>query len=330
MKKINLTLVLTLIALIAFSQPYYIYTANSSGNWSVPTKWNSQIRTDGIPKNKFIIPATINITVGNGASIESGDVEVYILGMMTMASGTNLNLTAQSSIMLINGTISGASANEKIKIGSTIKYKGNVDGVTTGLLLMNSITGSSPNGFMSFSLLPVHFASFYISKSGDNIQLSWSTGNETGNSHFDVERSFNGVQWQKIAEVTAAGNSNNTNNYNYHDKNVSNPVVYYRLRQVDINSRATYSSIKMIRLNESISPVKIFGADKNVVIDLNTSIKGNIQVRVLNNSGQVISQHSYTNSSYRINLRLNTISSGAYIVHVSTSNGWSEAKKVIL
>ena len=179
-------------------------------------------------------------------------------------------------------------------------------------------------------LQPVHFTSFYIGKSGDNIQLSWSTDYETGNSHFDVERSFNGVQWQKIAEVTAAGNSNNTNNYNYHDKNVSNPIVYYRLRQVDINSRATYSSIKMIRLNESISPVKIFGADKNVVIDLNASIKGNIQVRVLNNSGQVISQHSYTNSSYRINLRLNTISSGAYIVHVSTSNGWSEAKKVIL
>jgi hypothetical protein len=232
--------------------------------------------------------------------------------------------------MLINGTISGNSSNQKIKIGSNIKYNGNQDGVRTGLLLMDNTTGSSPNGFLSFSILPVHFKSFYISKSGNDIQLSWSTDNETGSSHFDVERSFNGVQWQKIAEVTAAGNSNNTSNYNYYDKNLSNSIVYYRLRQVDINSRATYSSIKMIRFNEPISAVKIFGADKNVVIELNTSIKGSIRVQVLNNSGQVIGQHSYTNSSYRINLNLNHIANGAYIVHVSTTNGWSEAKKVVL
>jgi hypothetical protein len=319
-----------LLAVVGFSQSYYIHTANKSGNWSTPANWNSQLRNDGTSKTKYIIPAAINIIIDNSTSLASTNVEIYIEGTLTIAGSINLDLTTQSSILLSNGTISGSSANQKIKIGGVLKYKGNTDGVRTGYFLVDNSTGTSPNGFMAYSVLSVNFTSFYISESSGNIQLTWSTDNERNNSHFDVERSFNGLQWQKIAEVAGAGNSNNTNNYKYNDKNVSNPIVYYRLRQVDNNSHASYSSIKMIRSNEANSPVKIFAADKNVVIDLNTSIKGSIRVQVLNNSGQVISQHSYTNSSYRINLKLNNVASGAYIVHVSTTNGWSQAKKVIL
>ena len=330
MKKIQLTLVLLTLAVMSFSQPYYVYTAITSGSWSVPANWNTQLRTDGVNKNKFVIPSSVNMTIGNGSNAESGDVEIYIAGNMILASSANVNLSAQSFILLMNGSITGNSANQKIKIGSTIKYKGNVDGVQSGYLIMDNTTGSSPNGFYAYGLLPVNFTNFFISKTDQNIQLSWSTDKEINNSHFEVERSFNGLNWEKIAVIVGSENDKNNSNYSYSDKEISRPVVYYRIRQVDIDGRSVYTSIKTIRTGEAISPLKIYGSEKNIIIDFNTTVKSKIVVSVANNSGQVITRKSYSNSSYKINLNLSGVPSGLYIVQVTDNEGRSEVKKVIL
>jgi hypothetical protein len=76
--------------------------------------------------------------------------------------------------------------------------------------------------------------------------------------------------------------------------------------------------------------VKIYGFDKNVVIDLNAFIKDYIVISVVNNIGQVIGQQSYSNPLHKLNLNLPNITSGTYIIQVADGKGWSEAKKVIL
>jgi hypothetical protein len=215
-------------------------------------------------------------------------------------------------------------------IGGTIKYQGDIDGLKTGHSIADNTTGASPLGFRAFSTLPVNFTSFYIGKSGENIQLNWSTDKEIDNSHFDVEKSFDGLDWQKIAIVLGSGISDNIHNYSYNDKISTSPVVYYRLRQVDIDGRSIYSSIKMIRINEAVSAARIYGSDKNVVIDLNTSIKNNLTVSVINANGQVVRKETFNNPSYRVKINLQNASTGAYVVQVSDNKGWTEVKKVIL
>jgi hypothetical protein len=331
MKKITTTLLLLIIAIVSYSQTFRVYTAVSSGLWTLPANWASELRTDGVKKNKVVIPKNISIVADNDVNdLDLGNVEIYIFGNLTLLQGTNLNLSNGSSITLSKGSITGSAANQKIKIGSDIKYKGNTDGILSGDFKTDNTTGSSPNGFISFSMLPVNFTSFYISKSGQDIQLSWSTDKEINNSHFDVERSFNGTDWQKVSVVDGAGTSNNVNNYSYHDKNVTGSVVYYRLRQVDIDGGSLYSSIKSIRMSEAVSAVRIYGSNKNVVIDLNTSIKNNLVVSVVNANGQVISKQAVSNPSYRININVHNASTGTYIVHVTDNKGWTEVKKVIL
>jgi hypothetical protein len=314
---------------MSFSQPFYIYTAKANGLWSQAQNWNIQLRTDGIARHKFVIPGNVSITINNDIS-NLGDVEINISGTLSLAGSTNLHLSNNSIIVLNNGTISGDNANEKIKIGNQIKYKGNVDGVVTGYWIADNTSGSAPNGFKSFSMLPVNFTSFHINKSGNNIQLVWSTDIEIRNSHYEIERSINGRDWSKIAVVLSAANSNNGGNYDYTDQNILGEVVYYRLRQVDLDGRSTYSSVKTIRLSEAISAIKIYGSEKKVIIDLSAAIKNTVVVSIVNNNGQVIHQQSYSNPSYKINLNLYYIANGAYIVHVANNKGWSEVKKVIL
>jgi len=331
MKKFYSTLVLLTIAVMSFSQTYKIYTAKKTGLWSDVGSWKVDPRTDGVAKNKYVVPNAYTMIIDNGINDAAlGNVEIFVSGGLLFLSNNTLSLTNNSTLQLSGGLILGLLPGQQITIGGVVKYQGGLDGFMSGSLIADNTTGASPAGFKAFASLPVNFTSFYINKSGDNIQLSWSTDKEINNSHFDVERSFNGLDWQKIAVIDGAGNSNNNNNYSYHDKSVTSPVVYYRLRQVDIDGRAVYSSIKTIRSGEAVSAVRIYGSNKNVVIDLNTSIKNNLVVSVVNTNGQVISKQTISNPSYKINIHLQNASTGTYIVHVTDNKGWSEVKKVIL
>jgi hypothetical protein len=198
------------------------------------------------------------------------------------------------------------------------------------ILAVVSFSQSVTHGFNSGALLPVSFTGFYLSKSGQNIELSWSIDREVDNSHFEVERSYNGSAWEKIAVVFGAESTNYKNDYKYTDKNASSPVVYYRLRRVNIDGNAIYSSIRSIRQGEIISPVKIYGYQKNVVVDLNIAEKTDLLVSVFNTSGEAIDRKLYINPSYKINMQLPHVSPGTYIVQVSDKKGWSQVKKIIL
>ena len=331
MKKVYSTILVVFVTLISYSQSYFIYTATSSGSWYDVNHWSVQNRTDGIAKHQIVIPAAYTITADNSVnSLPLADVEVIVEGRVDLAPNTVLLLSNNSSIELHDGFISGTTATQQVLIGGVVKYQGDLDGLKTGYSIADNTSGVSPAGFRALSTLPVNFTSFLIGKSAGNIQLSWSTDREMNNSHFEIERSFNGLDWLKVAVMFGAGNSDNVHNYKYNDKISTNAVVYYRLRQVDIDGRSVYSSIKSIREGEITPAAKIYGADKNVVIDLNTATNNSLIVSVLTTGGHVVARKTVRNPAYRINISLPNLSSGPYIVQVSDSKGWTEVKKVIL
>jgi hypothetical protein len=328
MKNIYTTLLFFSVAIVSYSQSFYSYIAKANGVWTNSATWRTQLRTDGVQKHQYIIPTNFTVTINNDLTI-SGDVEIYISGTMGFSGNLNLHLSNNSAIILINGTISGSSANQKIKIGNEFKYKGNVDGNLTGFWVADMTTGSAPNGFSIFSILPVQFTSFYVNASGNGIQLKWSVDNEVNNSHYEVERSIDGHNWEKAAVVTQSSNTS-TNGYSYTDQKVINQVMYYRIRQVDFDGGSTYSAIKTIRLSGIHPAIKIYTSQKEVIVDLNASIKNSIVVNVINNSGQVVKQQAYNNPSSTIKLSVPNTASGIYAIQVTDMKGWSEVKKVLL
>ncbi|HMU08688.1 MAG TPA: RHS repeat-associated core domain-containing protein [Ferruginibacter sp.] len=86
----------------------------------------------------------------------------------------------------------------------------------------------------------------------DNI-LDWATANEQNAKRFDVERSLNGTSFSKIGDVNAHGNSNQANTYQYTDHNINrlgSEVMFYRLKQIDIDGNYKYSNIVRLRYSE--------------------------------------------------------------------------------
>ena len=67
--------------------------------------------------------------------------------------------------------------------------------------------------------------------------LKWATASEKDASHFVINRSTDGELWMYTGELTAAGNSNQTQNYSYLDAFKDFGIHYYKLTQYDIDGK---------------------------------------------------------------------------------------------
>ena len=96
-------------------------------------------------------------------------------------------------------------------------------------------------------LLPVELTMLYgICKNG-NVELHWQTASESNNEGFVILRSFDGVNFEEIAEVMGAGTSTGTINYMYVDEEDKTGMVYYKLRQVDFDGKTKESKIVAVQ-----------------------------------------------------------------------------------
>lgn len=88
----------------------------------------------------------------------------------------------------------------------------------------------------SESILPVQLISFTAETDALDVRLDWSTAVEINTDYFSIERSADGQNWEAIATVQAAGDSNTQQDYSYDDISVWETFqskLFYRLRIVD-------------------------------------------------------------------------------------------------
>ena len=91
--------------------------------------------------------------------------------------------------------------------------------------------------------LPVKLSSFTGRYSNGIATLDWQTSQELNSDYFELFRSYDAIEFVSVAKIASAGFSNIIKNYNYNDRIGGANNVYYRLKQVDINGKETFSSI---------------------------------------------------------------------------------------
>ena len=73
--------------------------------------------------------------------------------------------------------------------------------------------------------------------------LTWRTETETNNAGFEIQKSTDGIQWQRIGWQAGQGSTSTPHTYMYADENPFSNTSYYRLKQVDFDGKFTYSNI---------------------------------------------------------------------------------------
>ena len=90
--------------------------------------------------------------------------------------------------------------------------------------------------------LPVELVSFNALSKSCKVTLNWATASELDNSHFEIERSADGYQFERIGQVRGHGTTNVSHAYDYVDAQPFDQN-YYRLVQVDYNGDRTTSEV---------------------------------------------------------------------------------------
>jgi hypothetical protein len=92
--------------------------------------------------------------------------------------------------------------------------------------------------------LPIQLGSFVAALSGDGVALTWSTLSEVNNYGFYVERRAEGVAgFTQLPGVFIPGHGTTASPqvYRYLDNTATQGVWYYRLRQVDLDGKVSYT-----------------------------------------------------------------------------------------
>ncbi|GAB4408609.1 MAG: hypothetical protein OHK0039_11850 [Bacteroidia bacterium] len=100
---------------------------------------------------------------------------------------------------------------------------------------------------------PVEWADVDAQWVGGRPILTWSTLWETNTAHFDIERSADGRSFSPIGQVAAAGTSSDLRSYRFSDDEAAAFTwqrLHYRIRQVDLDGRFSYSSIQTLDLTD--------------------------------------------------------------------------------
>jgi hypothetical protein len=325
MKLIYTSILALLISLTSLATTI---TADSNSAWDADSTWNlNRVPQTG---DSIVIPQGITVSL-NGVN-QLDNVIIIIHGTLNLTNGKLRLDDASRMIIHIAGLLTGVNNNDQLSIGGVMKFKG-AGAAQTGYSFSDINTGTYPSGFVITTpgTLPVSFQAFYVTRQGANNQLAWSTSRELNNNYYAIEKSTDARNWKQIATVTGAGTANLVNKYSYTDKNSNDAVAYYRIRQVDMNGVANYSSIRTLRNNETGAVTNIYASsNKTITIDFNSDIKDNVFIQLINMSGQVIVRKEFSQASYRLIVNAMSAGSGVYAVRISDSKGWSEVKKIML
>jgi hypothetical protein len=171
--------------------------------------------------------------------------------------------------------------------------------------------------------LPVQLTSFTGRYAGGKSILDWQTSQELNSNGFELLRSLDGENFVKVASINSIGNSNTKRNYYYQDNigDISGNTVYYRLKQIDIDGKSTFSSIVKITLGSRLT-LNIFPNPfpNNFTVAFGAIKASNANFRIQNATGLLVYSKTINvakgNNSVLIN-NLPALGSGVYYVTIS-------------
>ncbi len=278
----------------------------------------------------------VSLGAGSTASYMAGNPAISITQVVPGTfRATNLDFVDNPGIDTVKKAYMFTVTNTNV---SLFTFK--VGMVTTQAQQTNRVYSIYMKGFNypGQSTLPVKLASFTatLNKNNNHADLKWTTASEINASHFRIERSTDGVNFNEAGIVFANGNATDNTNYSFSDNlaTIQSGIVYYRLVSVDADGKGQYSETRIIRISKQMETAISSVAFPNPVInEVRISIPNEWQNKkvtyeVVNANGQVSKKTETGSSSQTETVNMSTLSRGFYVIRVSCE-GQTAQQKII-
>ena len=172
------------------------------------------------------------------------------------------------------------------------------------------------------TILPLNLLSFTGEQADKKHLLHWITSQEQNTSHFDVERSADGIHFIKLGTVAAAGNSAVQRNYNFTDTDPMQGNNFYRLKMFDIDGSLKYSNIILLKLsgNTTLSIYPNPTAKTLNVLLGGVTDNSTINAAILDANGKIVNNIQVKKTGNAISFDVERLTAGMYLLRVSWNN----------
>ncbi len=178
--------------------------------------------------------------------------------------------------------------------------------------------------------LPIQLIDFSAEVQNDRkVKLFWSTASETNNDYFTLLRSKDGFNFEEIAKIPGAGNSNMMIDYYWLDNNPWLGVNYYILKQTDYDGSMSFSNTVAVNVNEQ-NASNVFVINGNLFINPAWNESETVNYQIYDIHGRVLMKGDfyYMQGSIEI-INISHLPKGIYIINIKGKRNIFSGKIII-
>lgn len=183
-------------------------------------------------------------------------------------------------------------------------------------------TGAAPLVVGGGGTLPVTLFGFTAQEENNQALLHWKTSSELNNQGFEIQRSKDAIDWNKIGFVKGAVNSSLEKNYSFTDEDPLPGKNFYQLLQYDLDGKFVATPI----VNVDIFRTRYYTISNNPgngVYRLNIHSNNVVAISVTDMTGRRLLRQQIGAGIHQIDI--SKYSQGTYLLHLQIgTKGFTE------
>ncbi|MCO6497468.1 MAG: T9SS type A sorting domain-containing protein [Chitinophagaceae bacterium] len=200
------------------------------------------------------------------------------------------------------------------------------------VLYIRTVNPTSLSLAMPFAIggpLPLTWISFSGRLQKDNsVLLKWETAEEKNVALFAIEHSNDGRTFMEVGSMETHHNSTGKSLYTFIDKNPASGKVFYRIKQIDTDSKFSYSPTIVVNIeNNSQQNFYIINnpAKDKLRVHLGLATSSASYLQIFDLSGRIVIQKGISANPIQ-EIDISTLVSGIYFIRHVTKNGSTIAR----
>ena len=275
------------------------------GNPDITIKSTASNYNDG---NWHFVTVTRNMT--------GGTVALYMEGVQVASS---------------SGTTTGSlNAPNGVRLGSnpcvpTCVYTGGLDDIVFYNRVLSSTEITNLYNHLNAFVLPLRWVSFSGELRGNEIILNWQVEAAENNERFEVEHSTDGIHFTVKATVPDGQRTQNSagqTSYRFADPKPKMGNHFYRVRQVDVDGKHTWSKMIQIKVGGQTKGLHLQAnpARDQLVLENGENIKV-VRLQVTDVSGRIVLDRSLQSTGTIAIRGISQLKPGYYFLKITSASG---------
>ena len=179
------------------------------------------------------------------------------------------------------------------------------------------------------AILPITLLSFEGKSTDKGNLLEWKVAMEKDINGYDLQKSADGKNYNKIHSVAVKGNSSSEKNYDHLDENPFSGANYYRLEIHELSGENSYSNVVLLITEKGEQSLVLYPNPANDIIMVQYQLKQEAMMRITDLKGSIVMDKHLKAGTNTISVPVSALAQGMYLMQVSSGNNFNKSIRFV-